>query len=191
MTKLPVELQPGETIVLRCRRHPVFLVSRVVLALLAAAVPIGLVLWLSLRVLELENVPRTIVFGVCALWAAFWLVRAYFAWYQHQHDEWIVSNQRLIDIYKKNPFNQQLATADLVNVQNINVRKEGLFSSLFNYGNVECQTAGQNSTFVLSAIPDPAHALSAIDAARDAARIDIESGGRYMMRPPDLREGPA
>jgi membrane protein YdbS with pleckstrin-like domain len=186
--KLPVELQPGETVVLRLRRHPVFLALKVGWPVLLALVPAGLLLWLGNITVGLSGVGGTIVWAIAALWALFWLVRAYFEWYRYEHDEWIVTTQRLLDAFSKNWFSHELASADLVNVQDISIHKSGPLASIFNFGNVECQTAGQNATFVLSAIPDPTRVLSIIDQTRDTARVELQSGGRHQQRPPDLSE---
>ena len=110
---------------------------------------------------------------VGAIWVLFWLVTAYFLWYQYQHDIWILTNQRLIDSNKKNWFNHDLSSADLVNLQDISVVTNGIFPTLFHYGDVRCETAGRTSVFTLNEISEPATVLSAIDSARDAARREM------------------
>jgi hypothetical protein len=107
------------------------------------------------------------------------------------HDEWIVTDQRLIDSYKRNWFSQQVASADLVNVQDLSVSKSGPLQSIFNFGDVVCQTAGTSSRFVLSDVPRPADLMRVIDGTRDAARgagfEHRRPGGRYVE---DEADGP-
>ena len=172
--KLPVELQPGESVILRRRRTPVYLAAKLIAIALAATLPIAALLWLVAATAGLEGTARTVTFGVCALWAAFWLVQAFFVWYQHMHDEWIVTNQRLIDSFKRNPFSQQVSSADLVNVQDLSVKKSGLLQTLFNFGDVVCQTAGADTRFVLSNVPQPTDVMRVIDGTRDEARLAVQ-----------------
>jgi hypothetical protein len=181
--KLPVELQAGESVVLRCRRHPIYLCLRLAGTVFAAVVPVALVLWLGLATVGLGGAVGAVLAGVCAIWALYWAIRGYFIWYRHEHDEWIVTNQRLLDTYKRHWFDQQIASADLINVQDITVHRSGLLPTIFNFGDVRCQTAGTDSVFVLSGIPTPSKALATIDATRDAARTEIDHGGPGFVPP--------
>jgi hypothetical protein len=176
--KLPVDLQDGESVVMVLRRHPVYLALKLVAVLLIILVPVGLLLWLGIG-----GLTGQILWGIAALWAVFWLVRAYFIWYRHQNDLWIVTNQRLIDSYKRNWFHSQVASADLVNVQDISVARSGLLATIFNFGDVRCQTAGEVSAFVLSDIPHPSRVLTLVDTTRDAARS--AQSGFHRALPPD------
>ena len=166
---LPVALQNDEVVVLRCRRHPVYLVSKLLGCVLAALLPIAAGAWLLTRADPSRPLVQ-IAIGLGALWLLVWLVRGYLIWYRHHYDEWIVTNQRLIDAYRRHWFDQRIASADLVNLQNISIQKRGLLAALFNFGDVHCETAGSDEAFVLSAIPKPQETLAVIDATRDAAR---------------------
>ena len=66
-----------------------------------------------------------------------------------------------------------MASADLVDVEDMSVFREGLLPTIFNFGDVRCQTAGQVANFVLAGIPKPAEVLGLVDAARDTARRDL------------------
>lgn len=176
---LPIELQADEHVVAIWRRTPVFLWGRLVVSAFAALVPVILVLWIVWATAGLGGVLGTVVLVVCAVWIAGWLVSGYLAWYRHRHDEWILTDQRLIDSYKPHWFSHRLASADLVNVQDISVNRHGLLRSLFNFGDVVCQTAGTESRFVIASVPRPAQVLSVVDRVRDAARsAALPSGPR-------------
>jgi hypothetical protein len=167
---LPIALQPGERVVFRRRRTPVYMYAQLAAVALAALAPAGLLLWAVWALRGLGGAIGGVVLAVSIVWLAVWLVYGYAIWYRHQHDEWILTDQRLIDSYKAHWFSQRVSSADLVNVQDISVHKSGLLPSLFNFGDVVCQTAGTESRFVLIAVPRPADVLSIIDRTRDAAR---------------------
>lgn len=188
--KLPVELQAGESVVARYRRHPVFVVSKLVGVGVAGLVPFGVALWVAGAVLGFGGVSGLIVLGLGVVWLAFWTFRAYLIWYRFEHDEWLVTNQRLIDAYSRNWFNRSVSSTDLINVQDMSIRKHGLLASIFNFGDLECETAGSNQKFLLSAIPRPADALALMDARRDAARVELHAtapraADADYVRPPD------
>lgn len=161
---LPMNLQKGERVISVVRRHPVFLIGRLAVVVFAVAVPAGVALAVGL---SSQSVP-VLIAG--AAWLTGWLIVAYLMWYRYVNDLWILTNQRLIDSVKRNWFHHELSSADLINVEDINLVRSGCLATLFNFGDVRCQTAGTQENFVLSSIPNPADVLDLIDETRDAAR---------------------
>jgi membrane protein YdbS with pleckstrin-like domain len=174
---LPVRLQPDESVILTVRRHPVYMIAKLIGIGLVALIPVGLALWLIGATAGFGGALGAVALVACAVWVLVWAIKGYLIWYTHRHDLWVITNQRLLDLYKRNPFDQRLSSADLVNVQDISIEKGGLLASVLNFGDVRCQTAGAESVFVLAGIPDPARALTVLDAARDAARQEGRGGG--------------
>lgn len=168
--KLPFQLQSDEIVLLFARRHWIFFYSQLALIILAGVVAtIGVIIFV-LATFGFSGIAGKAVGVALVLWALYWGVRAYFHWYRYQNDIWAVTNQRLVDSIKNNWFHHRMASADLVDVEDIRVVKQGILNTLLNYGDVQCQTAGEVPNFILDGIPDPAKTLSVVDAARDAAR---------------------
>jgi hypothetical protein len=170
---LPVVMQDGEQLILLVRRHWMFLYPRLVGMIVVALVPVGAVGGLISAFAPIDPLTQQIAILVGIIWIVCWAVFAYFAWYQYQHDVWVLTNQRLIDSKRLHWFHHDLSSADLVNLQDISVYKNGVLHTLFNYGDVRCETAGSSSVFTLGEIPNPASVLSTIDAARDSARREM------------------
>ncbi len=171
--RLPFELQSDESVLLFARRHWIYFYSQLALIILAGIVAtIGVVL-IVLSTFGFDGVFGKAVGVALILWAGYWGVRAYFHWYRYQNDIWAVTNQRLVDSIKRNWFHHQMASADLVDVEDIRVVRQGILNTMLNYGDVQCQTAGEVPNFVLDGIPDPARTLAVVDAARDAARRSL------------------
>jgi len=167
---LPFPLQDGERILALFRRHWWFLWPQSILLVLAAVVPVVLVA-LFLDLIGLLDDLGIYFWIVVAVWLAYWAVRLFFNWYRYHNDIWLVTNQRIIDSFKKHPFDLRVATADLVNVQDISIVKSGLTPSLLNYGSVVCETAGAaTNEFVIAGIPHPEAAQLLIDKERDRER---------------------
>lgn len=171
--KLPFELQARESIVLFARRHWMYLVQQVGKVALMGLVPAIVVLTVVGMTSGFGGGFGRVVLVAAVAWLLFWGVRTYFAWYRYQHDIWIVTNQRIIDSLKRHWFHHRMASADLIDVEDIAVDREGLLQTAFNFGNVRCQTAGEVANFILAGIPEPAKALAIIDSHRDAARREI------------------
>jgi membrane protein YdbS with pleckstrin-like domain len=70
-------------------------------------------------------------------------------------DNWIVTDERIIDIVQHGFFNRTVAELDLVKVQDISVKMTGLIQTIFDYGDVDIQTAGATNKFKFKQIPHP------------------------------------
>lgn len=150
-----------------------YLLPRLVLLVLIAIVPpVGLYFILD-RKPGFSETSDLLLLGLALAWLLFWGVRAYFTWYRYQNDVWVITNQRIIDSIKRHWFHHTMASADLIDVEDINVVREGLLPTAFNFGDVKCQTAGEVPNFVLRGVPEPARTLGVVDAARDAARRQL------------------
>jgi membrane protein YdbS with pleckstrin-like domain len=166
---LPFDLQPTEEPGLLLRRHWLHLYPRLAAVLLVAVLPAFL--WVATTMLtDVSGTARLVAIGVSILWTLVWAIRAYFLWYRYQHDVWAVTNQRIVDSLKRDWFHHQLSSADLIDIEDVSVHREGPLRTMFDYGDVRVQTAAQQPHFVLSAIPHPRQVLTTIDAMRDVAR---------------------
>jgi hypothetical protein len=193
--KLPFQLQASERVVEMRRRHWWFLWPHTVVLALTAILPPLILLWF-LQLLNLDDNLSTIFPIVAGLWILGWGIKAALNWYVYQNDIWVVTNQRLIDSYKKNPFNHRVATADLVNVTDLSTYKQGILATTLNFGDVLCETAGASiGTFRISGVPDPQSLQLLIDAERDRERTGGRAGtglpGTPYTPPPPPPQAPA
>lgn len=171
--KLPFELQNGEEVLLFCRRHWLYLWSRLALLAIYAIIPVVALTWLAAATAGLGSGFGRIVLIVDAVWLVFWAIRGYFTWFRYENDIWVVTNQRVVDSLKRHWFHHRIASADLVDIEDMAVHREGILQTAFNFGDVRCQTAGEVANFILAGIPSPTNVLGTVDAARDAARRDL------------------
>jgi hypothetical protein len=167
---LPVELQSGEQVLQVCRRHWIYLWPSIFLQLLFAVVPL-IVAYIVLDMAGIDGIAEQVIWGLLIVHVAYRALKAFLTWYRYHNDIWVITNQRLIDSYKKHPFSLQLSTADLVNVQDMSVQREGLLRTMLDYGDVVCQTAAEVQAFRLAGIPDPRSVQSLVDRERDRERL--------------------
>lgn len=168
----PVKLQNDEKIIKTLRRHPVYMILQIVGIIIVAILVVWLLNWLR------SDTGATFFTVLAALTIAIGLLAAFFVYYQYKNDLWLITDQRLVDSTKKNPFNHEVASADLLNLQDISVSKKGFFPTIFNFGEVRCQTASATQVFTLRGVPDPNNVLEVIDQTRDNARERAAGMGR-------------
>lgn len=174
---LPSPLQDGEIVLQLCHRHWWYLWPRTILWVLYAVAPV-FVLAVILDAIGILDDIGIFFWLLAAVYLGYWGVRLVLNWYRYANDIWIVTNQRIIDSFKPHPFSHRLATADLVNVQDISVEKIGLLPTMLGFGDVVCQTAsgGSDEPFRIIGIPKPADVQLLIDKERDRERSRLGAG---------------
>jgi hypothetical protein len=175
--RLPFPLQESEKVLLMCRRHWLYLYPRLALQVLAAVLPV-LALFLVLRWADaLDGLAQKAAVVVAVVWLAFWAAKVFFLKYRYDNDLWTITDQRIIDSFRSSPFSLKITTADLVDIVDTSLSRSGILPTLFNYGDIRCETAGERQDISLPAVPRPQEVHALIDRERDRERNKTYRGG--------------
>jgi hypothetical protein len=164
-------LQDNEQVLKICRKHWFFLWPRVAAYAVAALVPIIAAAVAMSRTAGLGGTAGKAFWIAALVYFLYWAVRMFLTWYRYNNDIWVVTNQRIIDSTKTNPFSLKMSTADLVNVQDMTVERDGVFRTMFNFGDIVCQTAAELQEFRMAGIPHPQEIQLLVDKERDRERM--------------------
>lgn len=108
----------------------------------------------------LEKIPglvlnlKTFQFFFC-LWVLILWTLMFVRYVDFSLDQWILTNERLIDVDQKGFFNRQVSILHLDAVQDITSESKGLFQTIFNLGTLTVQTAATQREFIIRDIPNP------------------------------------
>jgi len=82
-----------------------------------------------------------------------WMYYQYVDW---KNDRYMITPDRIVDM-ERSPFRLHEARreASLANIQNVKATRPGLLASIFNYGKVVIETAGQTGSFEFIDVADP------------------------------------
>ena len=170
-------LQENEQVLKICRRHWFYLWPRTLWYLLLALVPVIAAAIGIARFGDLSGMTAKVFWIAALVYLVYWALRIFFNWYRYNNDIWVITNQRIIDSTKTSPVTLKLSTADLVNVQDMTVERDGIFRTMFNYGDVICQTAAELQEFRLIGIPHPEDVQLMVDKERDRERLRTRTPG--------------
>lgn len=70
-------------------------------------------------------------------------------------DMWVITNERVINIEQHGLFKRTTSELDLASVQDATSEVRGFLQTMFSYGNVFVQTAGEKGRFHFKNIPHP------------------------------------
>lgn len=84
------------------------------------------------------------------------LVLIWYYWFLWRHDEYMLTNKRIIDINRNNIFNKEVIEFTLDKVQNVYYQQHGPIPMLVNFGEVMIETAGEYRNVKIELAPNPA-----------------------------------
>ncbi len=70
-------------------------------------------------------------------------------------DVWYITNKRIIDIQQEGFFSKKVAEQYLNRIQDVTSETVGVMPTIFKYGNVRVQTAGEQEHFLFEDVSEP------------------------------------
>ncbi len=168
---------PGETIILKLRRHPIAFFFDIFFYLILLAVPPVAGFFLSQRDYQFpsdELSAAALVLGL-SIYYLYILLFIFYSFFDYFLDEWIVTDQHILNIEQRGLFYRSIAKEELHRVQDITVVTKGLFPTLFNYGDILVQTAAEKEQFIFHQIPDPQSVVEIISKLLQKNKSEEES----------------
>lgn len=139
------------------RRHPITLTNVIVGYALLFALPIASVILLQASHPEWLTSP--VMFPLLLLGGSFFFIFCWLFLFQafldYYLDIWVVTNHRIINISQTGLFHREVSELRLYRVQDASAAVSGFIQTLFNFGSIEIQTAGEKSHFVFQDVARP------------------------------------
>ncbi len=156
MYHLPNPL-PGEIVLQVIHRDAFVALKRIALFILLIALPLGLLYMLDQLFPGLRA--SIIAWPIIALSASAYLffvwLLFFFSIIDYLLDVWVITNERIIDIEQNGFFSRSIAEQHISKIQDVSSDVHGFWPTVWQYGNVTVQTAGEFGKFHLEEIPHP------------------------------------
>lgn len=160
------ELETGESITRLVRKHWLVFVGWVFPFFILALLPLFIPNFLHVLT---SNTPglsdaSTFDFSLANPWmrlvlGSWWLllwIGSFNAFTRYYLNVWVVTNIRIVDIHQYGFFDRRVSSFLLNRVQDVTTEVNGLFPTLFGFGTVRVETAGDDSRhFAMAGIRDP------------------------------------
>jgi hypothetical protein len=151
------KLEKNEYIILISRRHW----FKPVLETMAGLFSLLLPLFITSLVFALPDLSKelgnTAVLSMIILLAWFFVVWniVFIIWTNHFLDVLIITNLHVIDIEQIGLWHREISTIQLQKIQDISSKTEGLIASILHYGDLEIQSAGSFTNFIVRGVQNP------------------------------------
>ena len=147
----------NEKIFVLTRRHFVgFIIYIILFFFLAIIPPLFLLLgYFSGTPFELSVLGRDIV--ILLVCTYYLLAISFFttAWVSFYYDIFIVTDERIIDITQKGLFSREIYELSFEQIEDVTTKTRGFLNTIFEAGDIEIQTAGQQRNFRMRRVPKP------------------------------------
>lgn len=181
--RLPHPL-PEEKTILIVRRHGMVFLVNIFYNFLLLLVPLP-VLWFALK-----NFPSlfngTISWPIIVILLSIYYLISWLFFFVHfidlYLDVWIITNKRLINIEQKGLFSRTEAEHQLYVIQDVTTKVAGIMPTVFNYGDLEIQNAGESQRITFRQVGDP-YAIKKIIADLVDKTKSLEKNNNQITRP--------
>ncbi|MGC8775915.1 MAG: PH domain-containing protein [Minisyncoccia bacterium] len=153
-----ITLFKDEEIILIQRRHWLPFFSKSISLLFLAILPfiifaLSQALPQNIQIIFL-NYSNYYFFFTFSLIFILWLIFVVL-WTNYYLDFILITNKRIIDVEQFNLFKRDESELRFEDVEDIKVEISGIIPSLFKFGNINIQSAGETREIILKNIPDP------------------------------------
>lgn len=153
-----INLLKDEEIILIERRHLFVFLFETIGLFFIALLPFLLISFINILPENLINITKIylnyyIFFSFCFVFLC-WLLFI-ISWTNYYLDILIITNKRVIDIEQISLFHRDEAEIRYENIEDIKIETIGFIQSIFKFGNLHIQTAGESREIVLHNIKNP------------------------------------
>lgn len=148
-------MSDGEKIICDIRRHPIGLLGVYLVSGFLILVLLTTVALLPQFVTDLSNQSKTYVFLGAVLFGLLVAAFAYIAVVVYKGNRWIVTSDSITQVTQVSLFNKQTSQLSLANLEDVTFEQNTVFQTMFGYGTLKVETAGERSKFQFPYCPTP------------------------------------
>lgn len=189
----PIPGHEGDKIVIATRRHLASTFAIMFIVFLMLILPMALLIALKITnpgVISGFFINFLVVFG--SIYYLVIVTFAFVSWINYYYDIFVVTQNEIIDIDQNGLFDRHITEISLLRVQDVAAQIKGFFPTIFNYGNVIAESAGENTkTYIIDNIPNPLDIANKIMELHNEHIAQGDRAGQVVTAEGDLRGGVA
>ncbi|MEO6761373.1 MAG: PH domain-containing protein [Candidatus Saccharimonadales bacterium] len=158
--------QPGERLVCEIKRHPIGIIGTYVTsAIVVVAVCVAAIL--APEYIEVIRPYRAALALGAIIITVISLLFAYVAAVVYKGNRWIVTSDSITQVEQTSLFNKKSSQLSMANLEDVTYEQNGIFQSMFGYGVIRAESAGDRSKFMMIYCPHPGVCAKQIISAHE------------------------
>ena len=146
--------QPGEKIEVFIRKHWFIYIPPIAASVLLLLIPLAI--YISIKYLGYElgefQAVVTLALSLYILSVLGFFITSFIKNYL---DTGIITDQRIMDIEQNGIFNRTISEQNLIRVQDVTAKQEGMWQTFLGFGDIFIETAGDVPNFDFHSVPNP------------------------------------
>lgn len=168
-------LEPGEQPLAVVKRHPIGIIGLYLEALAGLIGILSLIFIIAPDILsDLSKETNRLILGSVVFAVAIVTLVLLVATYIYRQSKLLITDKNLIQITQTGLFIRNVARLSIANVEDVSAGQRGILSTIFNYGTLTIQTAGEHPNFIFKTCPDPNRYAGRVNEARQAYAESIQ-----------------
>lgn len=168
-------LEPGEHMLVVVHRHPIGLIFIYLEALVGLIALTALVIFVAPGVFsDLSKESNRLIIGGTIFAVAVLFFVLFVATYVYRQSRLLVADRSLVQVLQKSLFIRNVSRLSMSNVEDVTAEQRGILATIFNFGTLTVQTAGEEDNFIFPTCPDPNKFAHEILEARQAYAQSLE-----------------
>jgi len=160
-------MQPGERVICHIRRHPFGLISIYFMSALLLVLAFAGAAAATHYLTDLTSQQKLWIFAAAVFFSIGVLLYMWIASIIYNGNRWIVTSDSITQISQVGLFNKQTSQLSLGNLEDVTFEQQSVVQSLFGFGTLHVETAGEKSKFVFPFCPKPDHCAREIIQAHE------------------------
>lgn len=171
-----------DKIILFVRRHWASYLGQFFLSFIILMIPLVLItIFLVSDFTVYKGILRNFIVLGLSVYYLVAVMFAYIAWVSYYYDIYIVTDESIVDIVQEGIWGRKISQLSLLRVQDVNSDIKGFLPTVFGYGDVLVETAGEQSqNFLLKAMPNPQEVAAKIMELHNQL-IEVEGRHHEML----------
>jgi len=147
-----------EKIIFLLRRHWITNLPWLLTAAVMVVVPLFLRFFPFIELLPFRYQMIVVVLWYCLTMA--FILESFLSWYFNVN---LVTNKRIVDIDFYSLVYREVSTCEIDKIQDVTFKMGGILRTIFNFGDIFIQTAGERPVFEFEAVPKPGLVVKKIE----------------------------
>ena len=167
-------LVAGEHVVVVVRKHIIGLIFIYLQALVGVIAVLSILFIAAPDILDLDQQSNRVIIALIIFGLAVLVFFLFVATYVYRSSRLLVTDKNLIQIDQKSLFIRTVSRLSMSNVEDVTADMRGILQTIFNYGRLHVQTAGERPNFDFTYCPTPNKYADQILEARQAFAESVE-----------------
>jgi uncharacterized membrane protein YdbT with pleckstrin-like domain len=164
------QINPDETKIADVRRHPIGLLFIYIQLFLGLGLSLFMIFAFLPSLFSVVNVEENTLNAIALLFAlivcSLGVIFLILATRIYQASQLIITNDNVTQVMQVGLFHRKVSELSMENVEDVTAHQKGILQTLFNYGRVHIETAGEQNNYDFIYCPNPNAYAKAIQDAR-------------------------